>query len=64
MSGKRSEYSLHSKFRVQMCSTHNEKVLTLEARDVLIGALDASGNLLLVLVARNGVSGQGNRLEQ
>jgi hypothetical protein len=47
-----------------MCSTHNEKVLTLEARDVLIGALDASGNLLLVLVARNGVSGQGNRLEQ
>jgi hypothetical protein len=36
----------------------NENVLTLEAGDVLIGALDASGNLLLVLVARTGVSVQ------
>jgi hypothetical protein len=58
MSKNESVFPLRSKLRLQKCSTHNENVLTLEAGDVLIGALDASGNLLLVLVARTGVSVQ------
>lgn len=41
-----------------MCSTHDEEVLTLEAGDVLIRAFDASGNLLLVLIAKSRASGQ------
>lgn len=39
-------------------NAYNEEVLALQARDILVGTLDAGGNLTLVLVARQRRVGQ------
>jgi hypothetical protein len=39
------------RMRARSEETHDEKILTLQSGDILVGALDTSSNLDLVLIA-------------